>query len=156
MTFVTFVCFISVCASARTTVFMFNFLSFPIIPALLDSLKPLARSLSALLHQNTHPNGLTQDINTQRHTHGLGSRSMASGDVPGCLQHLGLVVPLCRSRNRKKKKKKTSDRKSERVGATTGGEKIREETMRDVWTGEWSGRDTRQRSGAQRGKEKNR
>lgn len=54
------------------------------------------------------------------------------------------------------KKKKTSERKSERVGATTGGEKIREETMRDVWTGEWSGRDTRQRSGAQRGKEKNR
>lgn len=116
---------------------MFDLVSFPIIPALLVSPKPLAQSWSPRF-KNTHTcehthvylckeTHMHEELDTREHTflsHDSGSRPPASGELPGYLQHLELAVLVYR--------RTKWGRERER-----GTEAEAESWIKDTWGGWW-------------------
>lgn len=155
---------------------MFDLVSFPIIPALLVSPKPLAQSWSPRF-KNTHTcehthvylckeTHMHEKLDTREHTflsHDSGSRPPASGELPGYLQHLELAVPVCRRTKWGRERERGTEAEAESwIKDKWGRGGITERMMRDIWARHLvkrlSDRDTRQRFGTQReedGKSKN-
>lgn len=141
---------------------MFDLVSFPIIPALLVSPKPLAQSWSPRF-KNAHTCEHTHvylckethmhEGNTREHTflsHDSGSRPPASSELPGYLQHLELAVLVYRRTKWGGEREKGKQGPRLRVGSKINTERM----MRDIWARHLvkrlSDRDTRQRFGTQR------
>lgn len=112
---------------------MFDLVSFPIIPALLVSPKPLAQSWSPRF-KNTHTcehthvylckeTHMHEELDTREHTflsHDSGSRPPASGELPGYLQHLELAVLVYR-RTKWGREREMEQRPRLRVGSKING-----------------------------------